>query len=1287
MSQPAAPGDGGPPDEPPAPPDPATSPPADELSEAEVEARLTERFGEAADGGPAFGLGAEMSGVVWAAIQRPVGVVMTAAAVVLLGVVCLRKLPTNLMPEVAYPSLTVRTELPGNAPEEVEKLVSEPIEQRLGVLSNLVSIRSISRAGSSDVLLEFRWGTRIDRIVSETREKLDQVSLPADVEGKPLILRYDPSLDPMMVLGVAPPLPAVLIEGRIGRRQRRQVQALRAALRQQAGARQVGLLFQGERVTVRLSYDRGAALPSSASAEGLFKQAAGAVGLDPAGWRVTLAPTGDGDLATLRRVAIDELQRRLEPLKGVAAAEVQGGLEREIRVWLREDSLSARSVTVDQVVARLRAENIDAAGGMVQDGQARSLLRTFNEYRSLEEIRRTVVATREGTPIRLEDVGEVELATKEQEVITRAAGGQAVQVAIYKEATANIVAVADEVRAALEGDSGLVGAVAGQAHVEVLADNSRFIRLATSEVYQAAFIGGLLAMLVLYLFLGSAVHTLIIGLSIPLSVVATFVPMQMAGISLNVMSLGGLALGIGMLVDNSIVVLESIHRASEEGLGAAEAAGVGTQRVAGAVSASTLTTVAVFFPIAFVEGVAGQLFGDQALTVVCSLLASLVVSLFFIPMLAARELPAAGERYRLRADWARWRSVESFWRDVIAGDPEQPRGWLAYLLRLPVALGIFPLAIVLELLGKLLASLALLGVIVWGGVLWLLVGGLALVSWPARKLVDLALALLNRGYGPTLRGLVASPLLVLIAAGGGVALSWRLVENLGSELVPEVHQGEIMVHVELAVGTPLAVTDRVVSRLERSILRQQTPQGGPWSERLASVFGRVGVAKTATSDPGAGEHSAMLRLRLAPGFDTPAGEQALIEAVSEVASRIPELQIHFSRPTLLSLDNPLTVQIASEDLGELRRGSEAAAELLGTIPTLRDVRPSLREGSPEFHIRYDRDKLVSFDLDIRAVADVVRKKVHGEQATRVSWQGEKIDLWVALRREDVSSREKLEELRVDAGGQAVAKRLGEVAHLTRMRGPSEIRHAHQRRVAVIEARVAGLDLGRTGARVARELDALAEQVNKTGRGDTRFDVAGQSAEMQASLRSLAFALGLALFLVYVVMASQFESVVQPLVIMLTVPLAAIGVIVALWAIQMPISVLVLIGGIVLAGIVVNNAIVLVDAVNQQLAATRAEHAVLSRGQIVAAVADGARSRLRPVLMTTLTTILGLLPLLQATTGAELRRPLAVTLIAGLASSTALTLVVIPVLYAQVALWGAAWREDPTPPTPSGPPEG
>ena len=523
------------------------------------------------------------------ATARPVAILMVFLAAVVFGYFSYGRLPVTLMPELTYPTLTVRTEYPGAAPEEVENDISRPIEDEVGVVGGIRRISSISRADVSDVVLEFAWDTTMSEATQDVLERLDLVQLP-DEAARPLILHYDPSLDPVLELSLS-------------------------------------------------ASDTG-------SAAARFE--------------------GEGGMRRLRRLAELQVKRALEPVKGVAAVRVRGGLEEEIHVLVEEGQLRRTGLSIEDVIRRLAEENINVAGGTIQEARTEYLVRTLNEYSDISEIGETVVATFDGRDVRIRDLGRVVRSHKEREILTRTDGAESVQIEIYKEADANIVALAKRVKSAVgeiepnsaspDGEDGedeeneqQGGGLAQQlldqegAILKVVADRSLFIESSINEVRNTAVLGGLLAVFVLYMFLRNFKTTLIIAVSIPLSLLIAFAPLNLLGVSLNIMSLGGLALGIGMLVDSSIVVLESIHRCREEGDDLAPAAVRGTVEVRSAVFASTLTSIAVFLPMVFIEGVAGQAFGDLGLAVVVSLLASAGVALFFIPMLASRRGLKLGE--------------------------------------------------------------------------------------------------------------------------------------------------------------------------------------------------------------------------------------------------------------------------------------------------------------------------------------------------------------------------------------------------------------------------------------------------------------------------------------------------------------------------------------------------------------------------------------------------------------------------------------------------------------------
>ena len=1198
---------------------------------------------------------------------------MVVLSIVLFGLISFQRLPRNLMPDISYPTVTVRTEYPGAAPIDVEKRVSRRLEEVLSQVRNLRRISSVSRKEASDVILEFTWDTDMSLATTDVREKVAQAILP-DEAGKPNILRYDPTLDPILQIGL-------YREGDVSRTAR-----------------------QGE------------------------NQA----------------------LVELRILAEDLIERELETVPGVAGVQVRGGLEPEIRLEVDESLLRAKSVSLDLINRRLREENLNLASGIIYEGDSSRVVRTVNEFASIEEIRQIILRRDEAVPVRLRDVARVEFSYAEPEVITRINGAPCVKIDIFKEADANLVEVAQRVRQktfgtpgeqklvaaidaaavsgkaaseslkssegdaeAARGDMGAAMALSGVARprylearipggvgIEVMSDQSVFIENSLRDVRQTVVLGGLLAILVLYLFLRNGGFTLAVGLSIPLSVIAAFIAMHLFGVSLNMMSLGGLALGIGMLVDNSIVVLESIFRCREEGDGPREAAVRGTRTVASAVTASTLTTVAVFFPIVFVEGIAGQIFRDQALTVVISLVASLGTALWFIPALVCRRLGAEERRGGRPSASRLLRSTirRSPWREFRQA-ASKLRIHPSFLWRLP-ALFVwdFP-CLLFRWIGKWLFALLLSLVVL---VRWVFVGirraggGIwGRVTGSLFAVFDRLLAMIQAVYQRVLSGALdywaVVVVLALLSAAGTVWLSLRL----DSELIPEVHQGEFTVDVRLPRATRIERTDEVLRPWEKKLLEPGV------LENVESVTTTIGVAADDIRAGDEGEHTAKILVRLRPEGDPEALELRVKERIRSLLEDAEFESIEFRNPVLFSFKTPIEVEVRGHNLADLENVTSWIESRMEEIEEIKDVRSNLARGAPEVQIRLDREALSRYGLTMSQVGDVVRRKLQGEVPTWYTLADRKVPIRARLEEEDRDSLGELSELVINPGAEreyrlrdvilqedfysdASGERVLDIGD-----GPAEIRRVAHQRAAVVTANLAGMSLGTATERVREVLDSLRpetssgirESVARAGgeRGDEFVDpdepplvpaefsvgFGGQKEEMDLASNSLERALYLAIFLVFVVMAMQFESLLQPLVIIVAIPLALVGVVPVLWLLDISLSIVVFIGLIVLAGIVVNNAIVLIDTANQlHRGGLPMRDALLQAGQL----------RLRPILMTTLTTVLGLLPLtgvlngvpglgalLGTGEGAEIRAPLAITVVAGLSVATVLTLVVIPVI--------------------------
>ena len=1092
--------------------------------------------------------------IVDIAVKRPVAVSMFTFAVLLFGMVSLGRLSVNLLPDLSYPTLTIRTDYDGAAPGEVEQLVSKPIEEAIGVVKGVRKVTSTSRAGQSDVVLSFAWGTDMDFASLEVREKLDVLQLPLDIE-KPRLLRFNPSLDPVIKLG---------------------------------------LTAQSDTSSLSVA-----------------------------------------QMKRLRLYAEQQVKRALESVEGVAAVRVGGGLENEIHILIDQQKASQLSIPITRLIDRVSAENINAAGGRIDNAAQAFLVRTLNQFETLSDIENLFIGRFEGRNIQLKDVATVESAYKDRDVVTRFNGNEGIEIAIYKEGDANAVNVAQKVASRLnEVNNNLPSNYT----LSEIYDQSVFIKQAIDNVKSAAVMGGILAMLVLYLFLKDFWATVIISVSIPVSVIATFNLMYANDISLNMMSLGGIALAVGLLVDNSIVVLENIDRhkklkvagsdnatANEKTTAEAtdtdaSAASEGTKEVSGAIVASTLTTMAVFVPLIFVEGIAGQLFKDQALTVSFALAASLVVALTLIPAMAHKK-----KKQQL--------DHEDVFTTPAPTPPTSTLGKVMYYVTLPVR-WVFRLIFVF-----LPAALVTLVIGAWHIVSKLLSVAFKPLIWVFNKGFDL----LASAYEKLLRVSLRAKALVLATAFILAAGAIMLVPKLGMELIPTLSQGEFSVEVTLPAGSPLARTDAIISELAAVAVNNN--DGGETKVLRTYAMSGTGSLISAAPNQG-GDHWGRLNIVMQPSA-TAGDMDAVKRALRDYLAFKPQVQATFSEPELFSFASPIQIEIAGYDLNQLQQYGDAIATKLASYSNFADVTTSIRDGNPELKIAFHHAKLARLELDASTVSQLIAAKVGGRVATQYSVEDRKVDVLVRTQenqRDDIASVRAI----VVNPGSAQPIPLSAVADVYMSVGPSEITRVGQQRVALVSANLAKGKLDEAVAVANKVIDETQLPLSLSA------TVTGQSEDMQSSFRSLQFALALAVFMVYLVMASQFESLLHPLLILFAVPLAGAGSVYGLWLTNTPLNVVVFIGLIMLCGIVVNNAIVLVDRINQ-----------LRRQGVDkdTAILDAAKTRLRPIVMTTLTTVLGLLPMAFGFgEGAEIRTPMAITVIYGLLFASLLTLILLPVLY-------------------------
>lgn len=1099
--------------------------------------------------------------------RRPVAVAMFILAIVLLGSISLARLPIDLLPEVSFPRLVVYTGYPDVAPAEIERLVTELVEQQAATVPRVEKVYSVSQEGVSLVTLRFAWGTNMDFAALNLREKLDNIryALPESA-ARPTILRVDPQAEPIM----------------------------------------------------------------------------------------TISLTGGAGLLDNKQVAETVFRRRLEQLDGVAQASVTGGLDRQIQVEGNPMLMQAYDITWTQLIGALDRANYSALGGTVMQGRYRYPLRALGEFQNVDEIREVVVATNtagrdpsgaaggadgDDSPqfgqVRVRDVAQVIDGFKDREEIARYNGQEAVGLLVFKESGANSVAVSEMVRETLD----LLAAQYPEFTSEVASDQATFISESIDNVLQALLLGGVLAFIVLFFFLRDPRYPVAIALAIPVSLIATFGLMDAFDVSLNIMSLGGLALGVGMLVDNSIIVLENIFRHRQSGMSTVEAAALGAEEVQGAITAATLTTISVFGPIIYVRGVAGELFGALSLAVAFSLLASLAAALTLLPTMAARfgrtgeEEENVAPRLAGQADEKRPPPDEFLPRLLwkLANWIDRGVRLLVlipfWLFKMPLSIGAQLVRFWIELVGKVLTF----------------------VFSPVFGVFDRLFGVFAEWYhGVLARALDrrASVLLISVGALGGCVL---LALGLDRDLLPRVDQGSFSVRMELEEGTRLEATAEATATLEAALLAD---------DEVAAVFSHIGRDVQARGDEGhaAGLHTATLQIRL----DDDAVTEEVVERAQSVTSLFPPGALSFETGQATALGRMLggseadiAVRLLGPDLGVAHGIARQVWERLSEVSEIRNVRIGSERGQPQFQIFIEKEAAARYGIDPQRIAQTIQTALLGSRATEFVDFDRKIAVMVrlpdALRHEAAT----LNELLVDGIP------LRELVSVRDTLGPAEIRREGQGRVVTVYADVASGGLG--NAILAVE-NAIADVETPFNLG---IEVGGENEEMRRSFRDLAFAFGLALLLVYMILAAQFESFVHPFTILMAVPLALVGAILALALTGQGLNTMSLIGVVILVGIVVNDAIVKVDFINQGLARGRSlRDAILEAGVV----------RLRPIVMTTVTTVLGLFPMaLGLGRGADLRAPMAISVIGGLLVATALTLIVVPVVYAVVEDFRRMWK--------------
>ena len=864
------------------------------------------------------------------------------------------------------------------------------------------------------------------------------------------------------------------------------------------------------------------------------------------------------DPVELTQLLEDRVRYRFTQIAGVAQVDFWGGFQREIRVEIDPDKINALGLSLNRIIDALRNANLDLPARQNERGRNEVTLRAPAQFESVQEIRDTVLEVRDGAAVTVGEVAEVHDTYEKLTRIIRVNGERGVRIAIRKQSGANTVEVSRRILREIEE----LNAEFPQIRIIPVINQGNFIELSIRNVARSVLYGGGLAILILLFFLRNIRSTLVISLSIPISIIATFSMIYFGGLTINLMTLGGLALGVGMMVDSSIVVLENIFRMrDEDGRRPAEASAAGAWEVAPAITASTITTLVIFLPIVFVKGVAGLLFRELAYVIVFALLCSLLLSLSLVPMLASRLLQREGAG-RTAPKW-----IESMKRRSEAQFEQLNAGYLSIL-------------------------------------------GAALRHRPT-------------------------------VIGGAIAvflISVLMIPLIGTEFLPPSDEGEVRVSGEMEVGTRLELVDRQ-TRLMESLVYPAVPEA---VSTVVSVRGndgsiQISLVKAAERDRSNVEIAADLRRRLEgniPGM--------------EIRTRAPQGQFLLER--IIGGDEGITVEIRGFELDVLKALSEKVAEAITDIDGITDVDLSFEEGTPQEEFLLDRRKIADLGFTPRDVTEVIETAIAGSRAGNYHSAGNSYRILVQLKDAEKRSLEEVLNLTLrTADGETVALR--NLVTTVSSRAPLEITRKDQQRQVTVSANVAGRDLGSVAADIQAKLNAIP-------RPDSyELQVAGNFEEQQKAMRELTTALLLALLLVYMVLACQYESLRDPLVVMLSTPMAAIGVLLTLLLTNTTLNLQSAIGCIMLGGIVVHNAILLVDQAGRLHAEGRSLHE---------AVTEAGRRRFRPILMTTLTTILGLLPLaLGLGEGADAQAPLARAVVGGLLGSTVITLVLIPVVYTLV----------------------
>jgi HAE1 family hydrophobic/amphiphilic exporter-1 len=998
-------------------------------------------------------------------VSKRVTITMLILIVMVFGFLSFTRLPLDMFPEMSYPVITVMTSYTGVAPEEVERLVTVPLEGAIAGVNNVKKVSSSSSEGYSTISVEFEWGTNLDAAGQDIKDYISRLKdyMPDGVSD-PMVLKFNTSQIPIMFSGVS----------------------------------------------------------------------------------------GIEDPYKLKKFLEDNVQQRVQRLDGVAQVQIYGGVEREIQIAVDPIRLKGKGISVDGVANALRAQNMNTPAGYMVTGGTDFLVRGMGEFGSIDDIRNSIIgAADDGTPVRLFEVADVKDTYKEKRSLMRMNGKPSVFLVISKQSGANTLKVSQKINKEIAD----IKAANPQLVFNTVLDQGEPVKRVTGSTIREGIIGAALAIILLFVFLGNIRPTLIISVAIPLSIISTFIALYVGGFTLNLMTLGGFALGIGRLVDDAVVVIENIYRHLMKGEPPVVAARRGASEVSMAIAASTFTTIIVFLPLLFSTGLAGQLTRGLCLTIMFALLASLFVAFTIVPMLAS-------------VFFRKPKKDNAAWFDVVK---EYYGSWLSRVLDHP---------------------------------------------WITASVVGIIL---------------------VVSLGVGVKF-------LGKEFMPAGDNGMMVLMVEMPQGTPLDETTALTGQLSKLLMSY--PEVQFVGEMVGSDNESASHGEGVT-----GPNGAQIIVKLVEPAKRKRTQQQIEDDFRARQPKLKGAKITLSAMSGFSMgsDKPLTVHIYGNNLATLSDISQNVLNVLKSIPGVKEAESSFSKSRPEYHFVINRQKALVYGLSPYQVQTALQSANLGTVATQYRTGDEEIDVRVIL---DKRYRDKLDylkqlPLRTPTG---VTIPLSQVVTIVPAEGPVVIKRDSKFRVGIVDANITGRPLGAIVADVKTRLAPLEKSLPA---GYT-ISYKGDYENMQESFQQLALALILAVLLIYMVMASQFESLVHPFTIMFTIPLAGIGVVWILLLLGKTLSMVSFLGIIILTGIVVSNGIVMVDYINQ------CRH----RGMAIRdAVIEGCKTRLRPVIITASATVVAMVPMgFFGGTEGSTTSPMALSVIGGLISATFFTLFVVPLVY-------------------------